>query len=325
MNSTNKITKSFLLMHIYLITMIASALLLLVTRQTHATIITVEPDDFPRFHDLTNVDPHVTFSVAKTTGELTSTDLNKVVVIEGTAPSTGSFVFGRQIAAYFPDQYWFQSGLDFVPAVLRADFSTPTDFISIDIIDIGSAHVGQLQAFSASGNLLETFTANLSGTGTFMTASIARSTADIAYILVAGFPPGGPPFNAVALDHLQFSLNVPPEISVTIDIKPNTDPNSINPISKGVIPVAILSTDTFDATTVDSSSIRFGVTGIEAVPSHYALEDVDGDGDIDMIIHFSTQSTDIKCGDSSASLTGKTADGQDIVGTDSISTVGCKW
>jgi hypothetical protein len=43
-----------------------------------------------------------------------------------------------------------------------------------------------------------------------------------------------------------------------IDIKPGSFPNSINPRSKGVIPVAILTTDTFDATTVDPLSVTFG-------------------------------------------------------------------
>jgi hypothetical protein len=41
---------------------------------------------------------------------------------------------------------------------------------------------------------------------------------------------------------------------------------------------------------VDSSTVRFGVSGTGVAPSHYALEDVDGDGDIDMILHFSTES-----------------------------------
>jgi len=57
---------------------------------------------------------------------------------------------------------------------------------------------------------------------------------------------------------------------------------------------------------------------------HAALEDVDGDGDTDMILHFKTQATGIKCGDTSASLTGETFGGQMIEGSDSIRTVRCK-
>jgi hypothetical protein len=115
-----------------------------------------------------------------------------------------------------------------------------------------------------------------------------------------------------------------PPITVAIDIKPGGFPNSINPKSKGVIPVAILTTNTFDATTVDSTTVLFGTTGTEAAPVHSALEDVDGDGGTDLILHFNTQDTDIVCGHTSASLTGETFGGRMIEGADSIKTVGCK-
>lgn len=114
------------------------------------------------------------------------------------------------------------------------------------------------------------------------------------------------------------------EIAVTIDIKPGSFPNSINPKSKGVIPVAILTTETFDAATVDSTTVLFGPSGTEAAPVKSALQDVDGDGDIDMILHFNTQTTGIQCGEISATLTGETLDGQMIKGSDDINTVGCK-
>lgn len=121
----------------------------------------------------------------------------------------------------------------------------------------------------------------------------------------------------------------PPAIPVTIDIKPGSFPNSINPNNQGVIPVAILTTDpsdnvtTFDAATVDPVTVRVGPTGTEAAPVHDALEDVDGDGDTDMTLHFNVQDTGIKCGDTSAMLKGETLDGEAITGTDSIRTVAC--
>lgn len=113
-------------------------------------------------------------------------------------------------------------------------------------------------------------------------------------------------------------------VSVVIDINPGSVPNSINPNSNGVIPVAILTSAAFDAATVDAATVRFGATGQEAAPRHFALEDVNGDGKTDLIIQFPTQNTGIACGTTSATLTGKTIDGFDLSGTDSVNTVGCK-
>jgi hypothetical protein len=118
--------------------------------------------------------------------------------------------------------------------------------------------------------------------------------------------------------------NTSVEIAVKIDIKPGSFPNSINPRSNGVIPVAVLTTDTFDASAVDPTTVFFGAIGSEAAPAHSALEDVDGDGNTDLILHFRTQDTGIVCGSTSASLTGNTLSGQAIEGSDSIRTVGCK-
>jgi hypothetical protein len=123
----------------------------------------------------------------------------------------------------------------------------------------------------------------------------------------------------------QFTITpAPAVVPVVVDIKPGSEPAPINPKSQGVIPVAILTTDTFDATTVNPATARFGKTGTEAMLVQSALEDVDGDGDTDLILHFNTQDTGIQCGDTSASLTGETFSGQAIQGSDSIVTVGCR-
>jgi hypothetical protein len=118
-------------------------------------------------------------------------------------------------------------------------------------------------------------------------------------------------------------IGVTPKL-ISIDIKPSSFPNSINPKSKGLIPVAILTTSTFDATTVDPLSVEFGPNGATEARKKGHKEDVDKDGDIDLLFHFRTQETGIQCGDTSASLTGKTFDGQAIEGSDSIQTVGCE-
>jgi len=47
-------------------------------------------------------------------------------------------------------------------------------------------------------------------------------------------------------------------IEVEIDIKPGSDPNSINTNSMGLVAVAILSSVSFDATQVDVTTLAFG-------------------------------------------------------------------
>jgi len=105
-----------------------------------------------------------------------------------------------------------------------------------------------------------------------------------------------------------------PENTVDIDIKPGSDPNSTNLGSRGVIPVAILTTGTFDAVTVDPATVDLE----GAPPPRSAMEDVDEDGDLDLIMHFRTQDMTIADDATEACLTGETFDGQPIRGCDVI-------
>jgi uncharacterized protein (TIGR03118 family) len=112
-------------------------------------------------------------------------------------------------------------------------------------------------------------------------------------------------------------------LQVSIDIKPASGDNSLKPGGKDVLPVAILTTDTFDATTVDPLSVRFGPGGAAASHGRGRAADVDKDGDVDLLLQFRTVDAGITCGTTSASLTGKTFGGQVIAGSDSVSTVRC--
>jgi len=114
-----------------------------------------------------------------------------------------------------------------------------------------------------------------------------------------------------------------------IDIKPGSDPNSINLKSKGVVPVAFLGSAIFDVTDVDVETLEFGPAG--ATPVHdltdaivYAdhLQDVNLDGFMDLVCHFKTQELGLVKGDTDATLTGETNDGVIVYGTDSVNIVG---
>ena len=122
---------------------------------------------------------------------------------------------------------------------------------------------------------------------------------------------------------------VPPSvIEVEIDIKPGSDPNSIKcNTDKGIIPVAILTTGDFDAMTVDQITVTFEGANETHVdkksrePRRHE-EDVDGDGDTDLVFHFRLVDTALTCSSIEGTLSGETFDGQAIEGTDAVRMVG---
>ena len=104
---------------------------------------------------------------------------------------------------------------------------------------------------------------------------------------------------------------------IDIDIKPGSDPNSINPKSMGLVPVAILGSADFDVIEVDIATVTFGPEG--AAPVHDGhLEDVNGDGLTDLVVHFVQKETGLSDSDIEADLNGETHDGTGFCGMDAV-------
>ena len=118
--------------------------------------------------------------------------------------------------------------------------------------------------------------------------------------------------------------------NIDIDIKPGSDPNSINLCGAGVIPVAIFGSDDFLVSDIVISTLRLG-DGTPGSGSEVKMvgksgkelcstEDVDFDGYDDLVCKFVTVDLNLAGGAIDATVLGSTTS-EDFVGTDSVNIV----
>jgi len=108
---------------------------------------------------------------------------------------------------------------------------------------------------------------------------------------------------------------------VNIDIKPGSDPNSINLGSQGNVPVAIFSSPDFDATNIDPLTLTLAGASVKLKGKGTPMtsfEDINEDGLIDIVVHVDTTALELSLGDTEAVLEGETYDGVRIRGTDTV-------
>jgi len=116
---------------------------------------------------------------------------------------------------------------------------------------------------------------------------------------------------------------IPPVVQVKIEVKPgNPGDAPVNPKAKGVIPVAILSSEAtasspkFDALTVKPYSLTFGKTGGEKsyIGCHKHGIDVNADGLLDLVCTFDNQMANWEVDDVRGVMKGVTEDGTKFEG-----------
>ena len=120
----------------------------------------------------------------------------------------------------------------------------------------------------------------------------------------------------------------PPPTPVSIDIKPADYPNKINLAANGLLPVAVLTTQDFDASLFTPEmahlsdaaiAMTMGCVGAVAVRWNYA--DANGDGQLDLVFFFRIQDLNLISSSTAATLMAHGPYGSTVIhieGTDSV-------
>ncbi len=152
--------------------------------------------------------------------------------------------------------------------------------------------------------------------------SVAYGTAQVRVGFEDLFGGGDGDFNDVIFT--VHGVTTSPALNVRIDVKPGSASNPVNTRSRGVLPVALLSSRSLDATKVPVASVCFGAATdparrdcTEAHGRGHA-RDVNGDQRADLMLHSDTRQTGIRRGDTQACLTGSTRGGVRFAACDRI-------
>jgi len=201
-----------------------------------------------------------------------------------------------------------------ITATVWYEYTPGSDQIIV-VDTFGSDYDTVLAAYSGTSLLdLDFIACNDDFQGLTSALFLGLSAGTTYYIQAGGF------FGAAGDLHMNADLVASPQVeptTITIDIKPDGEPNSINLGNNGVIPVAILAVDGFDPATVDQSSVVFAGAS-RAHGDDNGLKDVDGDSDLDLVMHFRTQETNIQPSDTEACLVGDSSSVGPFQGCDSV-------
>ncbi len=109
-----------------------------------------------------------------------------------------------------------------------------------------------------------------------------------------------------------------PAIFLLLTKRPST-PNRVILSKNYTLSVAVLGSASFDVTTLNSSTVKFGKTGTEASAVRAPmLRDLNHDGFADAKYEFHPFDCGFAIGDTIGILTGKLIDGTDVVVSDSV-------
>ena len=113
-------------------------------------------------------------------------------------------------------------------------------------------------------------------------------------------------------------------LTVSIDIRPGSTENPVSLKLGGMLPVAVLGSASFDASTIVVSTVQLAGAGVAPRPKTQgggymaSLEDVNADGYLDLVAHFSVKSLGLTLGTTSLTLTATLTTGAVVAGSDLV-------
>lgn len=168
----------------------------------HADVISVEPDLFFGGTDISNAFPGVYLSAVggSAPSPVFAVEMFQPCCPYAITPSTGMNIFGH---SGVNNIVWKPSHLS-DPRYFRADFESPTTWVSIDMIQASAdIRLGSLLAYDANGSMLDSVVISGLGRDEVSTAYVTSSVPAISYIIVD-------PDADIALDNLRYGVSTVP-------------------------------------------------------------------------------------------------------------------
>jgi hypothetical protein len=204
--------------------------------------------------------------------------------------------------------------------VIRMVFSSPVAGVGANFLNAASTTSKIL--VEGDGLSGQVFIPGGAGPQQFIGIIDTESRIEVAYFYI-GYVPPKIDGDGAAIDDLIFEQIGSCVQQVEIDIRPYCQHNIIFLRSWGTVPVAILSSEEFDATTVDPATVDLAGAGVaywDIFDIFLACErDVNQDGLVDLFCRVEIKDIDPdQIVDGYAFLTGSTYDGQEIEGSDEV-------
>ena len=137
-------------------------------------------------------------------------------------------------------------------------------------------------------------------------------------------PMPGAAWNPIAAVDAGFRTWVETVATIGVEVRPGDGPAAINPRSMGMLAVALLGDAEFDVAQVDPSSVGVSGVPVQMLPNgHFmaAIEDANGDGFMDLVVHVSVADLDLVGDEAEILVTATTWSGPSLRGTDRVKLV----